>query len=150
MAHTFANLLTHVIFSTKDRLPTIRPEFKADLWAYLGGIARSIEGQALIVGGTADHAHLLMWLPPTLAISDCLRVLKANSSRWMHETHSAQSQFSWQTGYGAFSVSQSNVPGVVKYIQRQEEHHKRVTFQEEFLAFLKKNNVAYDPRYIWE
>ena len=150
MAHTFANLLTHLIFSTKDRLPSIRPEFKADLWAYLGGIARGLEGQALIVGGAADHAHLLVWLPPTLAVSDCLRVVKANASRWVHEIHSPQSQFAWQTGYGAFSVSQSNVPGVVKYIQRQEEHHKKVTFQEEFVAFLKKNNVAYDPRYIWE
>ena len=98
MAHTFANLLTHLIFSTKDRVPTVRPEFKADLWAYLGGITRGTEGQALIVGGTADHAHLLVWLPPALAVSDCLRVLKANSSRWMHETHSPQSEFAWQTG----------------------------------------------------
>jgi REP element-mobilizing transposase RayT len=150
MAHTFANLLTHLIFSTKDRLPSIRPAFRADLWAYLGGIARGLQGQALIVGGTADHAHLLVWLPPTLAVSDCLRDLKANASRWVNETRGPQSQFAWQMGYGAFSVSQSNVPGVVKYIQRQEEHHRRVTFQEEFLAFLKKNNVAYDPRYIWE
>jgi REP element-mobilizing transposase RayT len=150
MAHTFTNLWTHLIFSTKDRLPTIHPEFKADLWAYLGGITRSLDGQALIVGGTGDHAHSLVWLPPTLAVSDCLRVLKANSSRWVHETQSPRSQFAWQTGYGAFSVSQSNVSEVVNYIRCQEEHHKKLTFQEEFLAFLKKNNIAYDPRYIWE
>jgi len=150
MAHTFANLLTHLIFSTKDRLPSIHPEFKADLWAYLGGIARGLDGQAVVVGGTADHAHLLVWLPPTLAVADCVRVLKANASRWVHDEYKAQSQFAWQIGYGAFSVSQSNAPAVVKYIQCQPEHHKRLTFQEEFLAFLKKNNISYDPRYIWE
>ena len=150
MAHTFANLLTHLIFSTKDRLPSIRPEFKSDLWAYLGGIARGLDGQALVVGGTADHAHLLVWLPPTLAVADSVRVLKANASRWVHDSFKSQSQFAWQIGYGAFSVSQSNAPAVVKYIQRQAEHHKRLTFQHEFLAFLKKNNISYDPRYIWE
>ena len=150
MAQTFTNLLSHLIFSTKERVPNIRSEFKPDLHAYMGGIIRNLEGQALIVNGTADHAHLLVWLPPTLAIADALRVLKANSSRWAHETYPAQKAFAWQAGYGAFSVSQSNAPAIVKYIQDQERHHRKMSFQEEFLAFLKKNNIAYDERYIWQ
>ena len=149
MAHTFANLLTHIVFSTKDRLGSIRPEFKADLWAYLGGIAREIKGKAIIVNGTADHVHMLVWLPPTIAVADGLRVLKTNSSKWIHQTRRFR-EFGWQVGYGAFSVSQSNAPAVVKYIQGQEDHHKKISFQEEFVAFLKKHKIAYDPRYIWE
>ena len=149
MAQTFTNLLTHIVFSTKDRVSGIRPEFQSDLHAYLGGITRNLEGQALTVNGMADHVHLLVWLPPTVAIAEALRVLKANSSRWVHESP-GRSSFAWQAGYGAFSVSQSNVSGVVKYIQEQEKHHRRMSFQEELLAFLKKNHIAYDERYIWQ
>jgi REP element-mobilizing transposase RayT len=128
---------------------SIRPELKPDLHAYMGGIIRNLAGQALIVNGTADHAHLLVWLPPTLAIAEALRVLKANSSRWVHETQGRRA-FAWQAGYGAFSVSHSNTSAVVKYIQSQESHHRKISFQEEFLALLKKNNIAYDERYIWQ
>jgi REP element-mobilizing transposase RayT len=148
MAQTFTNLLTHIVFSTKDRVSTIRPELKSDLHAYMGGIIRNLEGQALIVNGMADHVHLLVWLPPTVAIAEALRVLKANSSRWVHESQGRRT-FAWQAGYGAFSVSHSNTSVVVKYIQEQEKHHRRISFQEEFLALLKKNNIAYDERYIW-
>ncbi len=149
MAQTFTNLLTHIVFSTKDRVSTIRPELKPDLHAYMGGIIRNLEGQALIVNGMADHVHLLVWLPPTVAIAEALRVLKANSSRWVHDTQGRRT-FAWQAGYGAFSVSHSNTSVVVKYIQEQEKHHRRISFQEEFLALLKKNNIAYDERYIWQ
>jgi REP element-mobilizing transposase RayT len=149
MAQTFTNLLTHIIFSSKDRTPSIGQEFRADLHAYMGGIIRNLAGQALLVNGTADHVHLLVWLPPIVAIAEALRVLKSNSSKWIHETFPAQNAFAWQAGYGAFSVSQSNVAAVLKYIRDQERHHRRKSFQEEFLAFLKRNNIAYDERYIW-
>ena len=147
MPHTLTDLLTHVIFSTKDHAPFIRADLKQHLHAYMGGIVREMHGTALIVNGTSDHVHLLITLPPSLSLSDALRVLKANSSRWVKETYRVP--FGWQSGYGAFSVSQSNVAAVSKYIARQEEHHRTVTFQEEFVAFLKKHGVEYDERYLW-
>jgi putative transposase len=96
-----------------------------------------------------DHVHLLMWFPPSVAIAEALRIVKTNSSRWARQK-SGRRGFAWQTGYGAFSVSQSNAAAVVKYIREQEKHHQRVTFQEEFVSFLKKNGVRYDEQYIWE
>lgn len=150
MAHTFTNLRTHIIFSPKDRLPVITADLKTRLFAYLGGIIRDLNGKAIIVGGTADHVHLLLSMTPTLSISETLRLLKANSSRWVNRERSTKQAFAWQSGYGAFSVSESSAAAVVKYIQSQEEHHKRVSFQEEFVAFLKKNGITYDERYLWE
>jgi acetylornithine/succinyldiaminopimelate/putrescine aminotransferase len=101
----------------------------------MGGIIRNLAGQALIVNGIVDHVHLLVWLPPTVAVAEALRVLKANSSRWVHDTQGHRT-FAWQASYGAFSVSHSNTSVVVKYIQEQEEHHRRISFQEEFLTLL--------------
>ena len=150
MGHNFTSLLTHVIFSTKDRVPSIKPGFKADLHAFLGGIIRKMDGKAVVVNGTNDHVHLLLWMPPAVSVSETMRVLKSNSSRWVNQKGVAKPAFSWQTGYGAFSVSHSSTAAVVKYIQGQEEHHRRVSFQEEFVTFLKKHGVEYDERYIWE
>ena len=150
MAHTFSNLQTHVIFSTKDRVPNIQPQWKADLFSYMGGIICELDGKAITINGTSDHVHLLLWMPPALSIAEALRVLKTNSSRWVHRKLGRERRFAWQIGYGAFSVSHSNMPAVVKYIRAQETHHRRVSFQEEFVAFLKRNDVHYDERYIWE
>ncbi len=150
MAHTFTNLKIHIIFSTKDRLPFITADLKTPLFAYLGGIIRDLNGKAIIVGGTSDHVHLLLSMSPTLSVSETLRLLKANSSRWVNRERGTKRAFAWQSGYGAFSVSESSAPAVVKYIQGQEEHHKRVSFQEEFVAFLRKNGITYDDRYLWE
>ena len=149
MAHTFTNLLTHVIFSTKDRLPVITPEIKPRMLAYMGGIVRSLDGIALAIDGPADHVHLLVKTPATIAMADFLRDVKASSSKWVHETF-PRAAFAWQTGYGAFSVSCSNVEAVKKYIAGQEEHHRTVSFQEEFVAFLRRHGIEYDERYIWE
>jgi REP element-mobilizing transposase RayT len=149
MAHTFASLYTHIIFSTKDRLPLLTAEFRPDLLAYTGGIIRKLDGKVIEANARPDHVHFLLSLPPALAVADALRVLKTNSSGWVHETR-RRAAFAWQTGYGAFSVSQSNVSAVVKYIRNQDQHHRRVTFQEEFIAFLKRHGIAYDKRYIWE
>ncbi|HEV8131348.1 MAG TPA: IS200/IS605 family transposase, partial [Acidobacteriota bacterium] len=109
MAHTFTNLLTHAIFSTKDRRPSIRPEIKPELYAYMGGIIRNLKGKPLLINGMVDHVHLLFDLPPSICISEALRIIKANSSGWVHEKWPSRHNFAWQIGYAAFSVSQSNV-----------------------------------------
>jgi putative transposase len=148
MSHTFGNILLHFIFSTQGRRPLIKPDFRVDLFAYLGGIVHEMDGTALIVNGTADHVHMLARLRPVHSAAEVVRIVKANSSRCVHEKWDRE--FAWQTGYGVFSVSESNVGAVRKYIAEQEEHHRKHSFQEEFVAFLKKNNVAYDERYIWD
>jgi len=147
LSHTSGNLLLHLIFSTKDRRSLITPEIRNDLFAYLGGIIREMSGTALIINGTADHVHMLIRIRPVQAAAEIARVVKTNSSRWIHEKWNVR--FAWQTGYGAFSVSESNVPAVSRYITTQEEHHKKLTFQEEYLTFLKRNKIPYAERYIW-
>jgi putative transposase len=140
--------LLHFIFSTLGRRSLIKEEFRADLFAYLGGIVRELRGTALIVNGTEDHVHMLVRVRPVHSPAEIARVVKTNSSAWVREKWSPQ--FAWQTGYGVFSVSESNVASVTKYIAEQEEHHKRHSFQEEYVAFLKRNHVEYDERYVWD
>jgi putative transposase len=147
MAHTESNIVLHFIFSTKNRLPIITSEIRVDLFAYLGGIVRDIGATALIVNGTADHVHMLIRIRPAQSPAEIVRIVKANSSRWIRGR--TRRRFAWQTGYGVFSVSESNVAEVSRYIAGQEQRHKKLTFQEEYVAFLKRNNVAYDERYIW-
>ena len=148
MPHTSGNILLHFIFSTQGRRPLIKLEFCDDLFAYLGGIIREMQGTALIVNGTCDHVHMLVRLRPVHAAAEIARVVKTNSSRWVREKFDPK--FAWQTGYGVFSVSESSVKAVIKYIAEQEEHHRKHSFQEEFVAFLKKNRIEYDERYIWQ
>jgi REP element-mobilizing transposase RayT len=150
MAHTFSNLLVHVIFSTKDRRPHLDAELKPQLFAYMGGIIRELDSKLFIINGPADHVHLLISLSAKWSVADAMRVLKTNSSRWVHEQWPQRADFAWQTGYGAFSVSHSQRSKVWKYIEGQEEHHRTVTFQEEFVKFLKAHGIEYDERYIWE
>ena len=147
MPHTFTNLLAHVVFSTKDRLPLVHADMKPQLHAYMGGILRELKATPLIVNGMADHVHLLVGLPPAASVSDILRVLKTNSSRWLHETYGKP--FAWQGGYAAFSVSQSNLEAVRKYIALQEEHHRRMSFQEKFISLLRKHKIEFDEAFIW-
>ena len=147
MAHTYTNLLTHALFSTKDRQPIIRPDMKSDLYAYMGGIINSLKGKPILINGPKDHVHLLFVLPASLSLSDFMEKLKANSSKWVNE-RSGRRWFSWQTGYAAFSVSQSKLGEVKEYIKTQEDHHRRLTYQEEVIALLKKHGVEFDPRYV--
>ena len=116
----------------------------------LGGLTRELKGKALAINGMEEHVHLLVSLPPTISVSDALRFIKANSCKWVHEKWPQRSTFAWQLGYGAFSVSKSNVPEVVDYIRNQEEHHRKNNYQEEFLALLRKHGVEYDERYVWD
>jgi putative transposase len=149
MSHTCANVLLHLIFSTRRRQQLIHAEIKPGLFAYMGGIMREMRGVALIINGTSDHVHMLVRVPLAHSVAEVARIVKTNSSRWAHEKWPAKN-FGWQTGYAAFSVSESRVAGVTKYIAGQEEHHRKHSYQEEFVAFLKKNGVAYDERYIWD
>lgn len=147
---TFTNLLFHIAYSTKYRRPAIQPEWQDELYAYFGGILDDQKGTLLRCGGVADHVHLLAKLSPTIAISDVLRVLKSNSSKWINERPDVSEQFKWQTGFAAFSVSESQAPVVKVYIDNQEEHHRRTTFEAEFLAMLKRHGIEFDPRYVFE
>jgi REP element-mobilizing transposase RayT len=150
MPHTASNLLVHFVFSTKQRIPAITPDIERDLHAYLGGIVREIGGKALIVGGTENHVHLLVRMSTTLPIADMVRVVKTNSSRWVHQKLIKNRAFAWQAGYGASSVSESVAPNVITYISRQKEHHRKLSYQDEFRSILKKNNIVVDERYLWD
>jgi putative transposase len=140
----------HCVFSTKGRQPLIPPLLRNRLWPFLGGIARQNQMTALEIGGMSDHVHLLLSLPSTLSIAKALQLIKGGSSKWVHDTFPEHRLFGWQIKYGAFAVSVSLLEKTIQYIRGQEHHHRKVTFQEEFLALLKKHRIAYDPRYIWE
>ena len=149
MPNTYTNLLFHIVYSTKYRKPLIQPSWQDELYGYMGGIIRAEKGILLVAGGIEDHVHLLAKLPPTIAVSDMLRLIKANSSKWANE-RSDVPYFEWQAGYGAFSVSESNVPSVRKYIDSQEEHHRKQAFRDEYLALLRRHNIEFDERYVFE
>ena len=140
----------HCVFSTKERRPLITPELRERLWPFLGGIARQNKMKAIEIGGVADHVHILISLPSTMAISKAMQLIKGGSSKWVHETFPDQRQFGWQDEYGAFSVSVSQLDKIIAYIQGQEAHHRQVTFQEEFRVLLEKHRVEYDERYLWQ
>jgi REP element-mobilizing transposase RayT len=148
MSDSYTNLLYHIVFSTKDRRPLIASEYEARLHDYIGGTIRGMGGVSSELNGTEDHVHLLAKLRPDRALSDVLRDLKANATGWMHDIFPDLEDFSWQRGYGAFTVSQSNVAEVRRYIGRQKEHHAKVSFRDEFIQFLKANGIEYDERYV--
>jgi REP element-mobilizing transposase RayT len=151
MPQSLAKLWVHLIFSTKDRYPFLSDKsLRTDMHAYLATVLRNHECETLIVGGVEDHVHALFALSRNYSIADIVKEIKRTSSRWIKEKSPTQKKFSWQHGYGAFSVSQSHLDQVTCYIERQEEHHRRVTFQDEYRAFLKKYNVEYDERYVWD
>jgi putative transposase len=150
MAHTYTNLLVHVVFSTKDRAPFLDTGLRQRLFPYLGGIVRELGGQALQINGPADHVHILALLPARISLSELVGKVKANSSGWVHREFSGKPAFAWQTGYATFSVSHSQKQTVLNYIANQEEHHRKISFGEELIAFLKKHEVEYDPRYVFE
>ncbi|HSH09557.1 MAG TPA: IS200/IS605 family transposase [Oceanipulchritudo sp.] len=139
----------HCVFSTKDRLPLITPEIRPRLWSYMGGIARRNGMRAIEIGGVADHMHLILSMPATLPISKAMQLIKGGSSHWVHDTFPEARLFAWQKEYGAFSVGAPEMDTLVRYIRSQEEHHRKVSFKEEFIAFLDDNGVPYDERFLW-
>ena len=148
MPSTHTSLHYHLVFSTKERIPTIRADIRERVHAYLGGVIRGIGGTPLEIGGVADHVHILVGLKPTHVLADVMRVLKADSSKWIHAELGVH-DFAWQEGYAAFTVSKSGVDAVREYVRNQEEHHRKRTFQEEYLEFLERMEIEYDERYLW-
>jgi putative transposase len=148
VASTHLSLHYHVVFSTKDRVPLIAAAWRERLHAYLGGVVRNVHGVPEAIGGMADHVHLLIGLRATTCLADVVRDVKAVSSRWVHE-ETGERYFAWQEGYGAFTVSASQRDAVRAYIARQEAHHQKRTFQEEYIELLKRSGVDYDARFLW-
>ncbi len=150
MANTYTSLHYHFTFSTKNREPWIVATIEARVWAYIGGIARKHRMIAVQIGGVEDHIHALVLAPPTIAPSQIAQYFKGDSSKWIHEEFAKMLGFEWQDGYGGFTVSKSQVPALIEYIRTQREHHRKKTFQEEYLELLKKHSVDYDERYLWD
>ncbi len=149
MPHSYVNAMFHCVFSTKERRRMIDEELQDRLWPYVGGIARENKMKALAVGGTDDHAHILLSLPSMLNVAKAVQLIKGGSSKWVHDEFASHRNFAWQEGYGAFSIGISQVEETIRYIASQREHHHKRTFQEEFLAFLERHGIEYDPKYVW-
>lgn len=142
MARTYTKLVYHIVFSTKERLPLITEEIRDRLYEYLGGVIRGERGSLLEVGGVADHVHLLARLGASMAVSEMVQRIKGSSSHWLNQR--PESWFAWQTGYGAFTVSESQITTVRRYIQRQEEHHNGLSFKDELISLLRKHGIDFD------
>jgi putative transposase len=142
--HTLAANLVHCVFSTKGRANLIREPERT--WQYISGIARTKKIPLLAIGGTSNHVHLLLAVPPALALAKLLQDLKGNSSKWLNETSHG---FAWQSGYGAFSVSESRRQALIDYIGGQEEHHRKWSFEQEFLTLLRNSRIEFDPKYVF-
>ncbi len=149
MANSYISLYVHAVFSTKKRLPLISEKIRDRLWAYMGGVARENNMKVLTIGGIENHVHLLLSLPATITIAKAVQLIKGSSSKWIHETFDNTNYFAWQEGYGAFSVNVSLVETTSRYIENQAEHHRHVSFEEEYIKFLKKHGIEYDERYVW-
>ena len=148
MPSTHLSLHYHLVFSTKYRMPFIAPEWRANLHAYLGGIVKGLDGVPLAIGGIEDHVHLLVGLRATHRLDYVLRDVKADSSIWIHKTVGLK-KFEWQSGYLGLTVSPSQLERVKRYILNQEKHHRRQTFQEEYLEMLRLSGIEFDDRYLW-
>jgi len=149
MAQSLSKILLHLVFSTKNRANIIPKEIENKLHAYLAGICRANDSNAFRVGGTANHVHIACTLPRTMTISQLLEEIKKSSSKWIKDQHTDCKNFSWQAGYGAFSLGQSQLETLINYIDRQHEHHHDMTFENELLKILQKYQIEYDEQYIW-
>jgi REP element-mobilizing transposase RayT len=149
MGSTLTNLLFHVVFSTKHRAPIIIQNLRNELFKYMNGIVKGEGGTLLAIGGTEDHVHCLIKLKPRHPLSEIIKKLKANSSKWANANNKIEGRFAWQSGYAAYSVSQSQLPLVIGYIAKQEKHHRRRPFKEEYVSLLNKHGVTFDKDYLW-
>ena len=151
MPQSLAKVLIHVVFSTKERRPFLRDTvLRAELHCYIGGILKHLDCQSLVVGGVEDHVHGLACLSRTCALSEMVKEVKRGSSLWIKERDPTLAEFAWQSGDGAFSIGFSQIAAVRSYIAGQEEHHRKHSFQDEFRQFLKRYEIAYDERYLWD
>ena len=148
MAQSLAKITIHVVFSTKNRKPILSMAIRNNLFAYIAGILNSLDCITLAINGTEDH-HVLIVMTKTISLSDMMKEIKGGSSRWLNSQTQTAEHFAWQAGYGAFSVSESQIAKVVDYIARQEEHHRKTTFQEELILLLKKHKIEFDEQHLW-
>jgi putative transposase len=150
MPQSLANLYVHLIFSTKERFPFLAKEIRPDLHAYMATVLANLNCPATLINSVEDHVHVLFNLARTVTLAQAVEEVKKSSSKWIKTQGASFARFAWQAGYGAFSVSESNVPKVAHYISQQEEHHRVKTFQEEYREFLTKHKVPFDERYVWD
>ena len=150
MPQSLSYLLTHTVFSTKDRAPALDPVVRPALHAYLATVARNVDCECFRVGGVADHVHIAVRFSRTITMAQLIEALKTSSSKWLKTQSPALAAFAWQRGYGAFSVGPSDLNALLHYIDTQEEHHRTRTFQDEYRAFLTKYGIEYDERYVWD
>ena len=149
MGHSYGSCLYHFVFSTRNRQPTIEIEWIERLWEYMGGIARDNKMKSIRAGGTGNHCHLLMMIPPAMAPAKGIQLVKAGSSKWVNEEFKRKSEFSWQEGYGVFTIGFSQIENTVRYIENQAEHHRKKTFEEEYRAFLKRHMIEFKEDYVF-
>jgi REP element-mobilizing transposase RayT len=149
MPHSYASIMVHVVFSTRDRKPQLDATLEERLYPYLGGILRELGGKLITVNGVEDHIHLLTAMKPTMSVAEGVGKIKGSSSKWIHEEFPDRSRFAWQRGYAAFSVSDSQVTRVAAYIDRQKIHHEKVSFRDEFLRLLQRHRISPDEQYLW-
>jgi len=150
MGQSFANMHVHLIFSTKNRTPWLIDSFREPLHAYMATVLQNLGCNVALMNSVEDHAHLLFDLSRSVSISQAVKDLKSATSKWIKEQPGAAPTFTWQAGYAAFAVSESNVPAVRKYIANQREHHRHKSFQEEFREFLKRHRIVFDERFVWD
>lgn len=150
MAGTFTFLGMHFVFSTKNRVPLLDNTIRERLFSYIGGIIRELGGKLIEINSMPEHIHFYAYMPKTVSISKFMEIVKANSSKWVHDSFPNKDKFGWQDGYGAFSVSKSAEDTVIQYIRNQQEHHLKKSFQEEFVEFLNKHGIEYDENYLWK
>ncbi|PZX62437.1 IS200/IS605 family transposase [Hydrotalea sandarakina] len=150
MANTFTQVYIQIVFSVKGRQNLIQKSWREELYKYICGIVNGKEQKVYAIGGVADHIHILVSIKPNIAISDLVRDIKANSSKWINEKGYVLGKFQWQEGFGAFSYAQSQLDNVIAYINNQEQHHQKKTFKEEYTGLLQKFNVSYDDQYLFE
>ena len=150
MANTYTQIYIHIVFAVKYRQSLISDKFKDELYKYITGILKNKNQKLISINGMPDHTHLFVGMKPEMAISDLVRDVKSNSSKFINDKRFTKGKFEWQDGFGAFSYSYSQIDNVVKYIQNQEEHHKKKTFKEEYIGLLKKFEIKYDETYLFK
>jgi len=150
MANTYSQIHLQFVFAVKHRDSLIRSQWKEELYLYISGIIEKQGHKLLAINGMSDHIHIFIGMRPNQSVSDLLQDIKRNSSLWINQKGFVNGKFEWQEGYGAFSYSKSHVKSVIDYIEKQEEHHKRISFREEYIDFLKKFEIDYDERYIFK
>jgi len=150
MPQSLSSILIHLVFSTKNREPFITPPIERELHPYMATIFRELKSPSLCIDGTEDHVHILLSLARIITVADLVEEVKTNSSKWIKNKGREFKNFHWQKGYGAFSIGQSNVSALKRYIRDQKQHHQRITFQDEYRKFLTSYGIDYDERYVWD